>query len=84
MPHKLSQFRPEWELHNPDISSVIATAHIIKQTLTAMWGNDVEFNQIDEIVENVRNWALSCVEAILKIEAIPESKHGNGGHGLQW
>lgn len=68
----------------PTFQEVTKVAYITKQDITAMWGNEAEFNKIDTIVLRVRNGALWCAEAILQIQEIPKSKHGDGGHGLEW
>lgn len=84
MVHKLSDFRAEWELQVPTIETVLTTAEIVKQQVSAMWWNDSEFNQIDSIVEKARDGVLWMTEAILKIEFVRDSKHWNGWHGLEW
>lgn len=82
---ELSQsFPPEWVVV-PDRNLVWQTGEHVKYILTQMWWNEAELRDVDRIVQEVMSWVRTDLhQAILDIEAIPEWKHGNWGHGLMW
>lgn len=66
------------------MQDVLAAAHIAKDSASRMWWNGSEFNDIDAIVRKVRDGILDAASAIMKIQSIPEEKHWNGWHWLEW
>lgn len=75
-------FPPEGQVI-PDRNLVGQTWEHVKSILTAMGWNESEMWEVDIIVREVMNGIRTdFAQAILDIEAIPERKHGNGGHWL--
>ncbi len=81
---EIKQFPPEWRVI-PDKQLVWQTGEYNKSLLTSMWWNDSEISDVDRIVSEVmKGVRTDFTKAILDIEKIVDSKHWNGGHGLEW
>lgn len=66
------------------IQDVVQTAEHVKWLISTMWWNSDELDTIDTIVQKARTQSLTAAEAILELQAIPDNKHWNWWHGLQW
>jgi len=84
MQNEVPNLPREWELISPWIQDVVLIGEIVKQQINIMWGNDSETNHIDSIVIKARKWTMNLTDAILKLQEIPNLKHWNGGHWLEW
>lgn len=67
------KFPSDW-IQPPDIQTVLLIANVVKQQVSAMWANDSEFSDIDQIVDKARSWVLDATTAILQIQGIRDSK----------
>lgn len=69
----LNKLLPTWE-HSPDIQEVLLYAEIVKHQIQVMGANDSEFNNIDIIVAQARQWVLDASWAILRLQSVINSK----------
>ncbi|NDK09427.1 hypothetical protein GW846_01465 [Candidatus Gracilibacteria bacterium] len=83
MQNEVPNLPREGELISPGIQDVVLIGEIVKQQINIMGGNDSETNHIDSIVIKARKGTMNLTDAILKLQEIPNLKHGNGGHGLE-
>ena len=69
----LNKLLTTWE-HSPDIQEVLLYAEIVKHQIQVMGANDSEFNNIDIIVAQARQWVLDASWAILRLQSVINSK----------
>jgi len=69
----------------PDKNLVAQTGQHVKWILQAMWWNDAEMWEVDMILQQIMSGVRTDLhQAIIDLEAIPQNKHWNWWHGLEW